>query len=48
MQASALDLAQQNNKLYTTLEAQLATLVNLEPPKVVYEPSVKLGRGLPS
>ena len=43
-QASALDLAQQNNKLYTTPEAQPATLGNLEPPKVVYEPSVKLER----
>ena len=42
MQASTLDLAQQNNELYTTLEAQLAKLVNPEPPKVVYEPSVKL------
>ena len=42
MQASALDLAQQNNELYTTPEAKLATLVNPEPPKVVYRPSVKL------
>ena len=41
-QASALDLAQQNNKLNTTPVTQLATLVNLEPPKVVYEPRVKL------
>ena len=41
-QASALDLAQQNNELYTTLGAQLATLVNLELLKVVYEPSVTL------
>ena len=28
MQASAQDLVQQNNELYTTPEAQLATLVN--------------------
>ena len=41
-QASALDLAQQNHELYTTSGTQRATLVNPEPPKVVYEPSVKL------
>ena len=35
MQASTLDLVQQNNELYTTPEAQLATLVNPEPLKVV-------------
>ena len=42
MQALSLDLAQQNNELYTTLGAQLATLVNLELQNVVYEPSVTL------
>ena len=41
-QASPLDFAQQNNELYMTPEAKLATLVNPEPPKVVSEPSVKL------
>ena len=40
-QASALGLVQQNKKWYTTSEAQLATLVNREPPKIVYVPSVK-------
>ena len=34
-QASALDLVQHNNELYTTPEAQLAIFINSERPKVV-------------